>query len=158
DIDGRDEQVVALPAVMRARLGVRDGALQHLLDVTGGGAVHEGEDRARLGHAAPADVVRDEPGLAGRDPHVLRGRAAVRPGARHRFTCVFESPAWPRKCRVGANSPSLCPTMSSVMKTGTCLRPSWTAIVWLTIFGEIVDARDQVRIICFLPDSFIASI
>src|SRR5437868_2697424 len=41
------------------------------------------------------------------------------------------------------------------MKTGTCLRPSWTAIVWPTISGKIVDVRDQVRIICLLPDSFI---
>src|SRR6266403_441262 len=41
------------------------------------------------------------------------------------------------------------------MKTGTCLRPSWTAIVCPTISGKIVDVRDQVRIICLLPDSFI---
>src|SRR5205823_12232678 len=40
------------------------------------------------------------------------------------------------------------------MKTGTCLRPSWTAIVCPTISGKIVDVRDQVRIICLLPDSF----
>src|ERR1043166_4465047 len=40
------------------------------------------------------------------------------------------------------------------MKTGTCLRPSWTAIVCPTISGKIVDVRDQVRTICLLPDSF----
>src|SRR4051794_41923705 len=44
------------------------------------------------------------------------------------------------------------------MKTGTCLRPSWTAIVWPTISGKIVEARDQVRIMFLLPDWFIASI
>ena len=27
---------------------------------------------------------------------------------------------------------------------GTCLRPSWTAIVWPTISGKIVEVRDQV--------------
>ena len=41
---------------------------------------------------------------------------------------VFE-PAWPLKVLVGANSPSLWPTISSVTYTGTCLRPSWTAKV-----------------------------
>jgi hypothetical protein len=46
--------------------------------------------------------------------------------------------------RVGANSPSLWPTIASLTNTGTCLRPSWTAIVWPTISGKIVDARDQV--------------
>ena len=52
----------------------------------------------------------------------------------------------PLKVRVGANSPSLCPTMFSVMNNGTCLRPSCTAIVRPSISGIIVDARDQVRI------------
>src|SRR5207249_9623713 len=37
---------------------------------------------------------------------------------------ALSEPAWPRKCRVGANSPSLCPTIASEMKTGMCLRPS----------------------------------
>src|SRR5205085_12678682 len=67
-------------------------------------------------------------------------------------------PAWPLKRRVGANSPSLCPTIDSEMKTGTCLRPSWTAMVWPTISGKIVDARDHVLIICLSPEVFIASI
>src|SRR5919109_3399048 len=44
------------------------------------------------------------------------------------------------------------------MNTGTCLRPSWTAIVWPTISGKITDERDHVLIICFWPDSFICSI
>src|SRR6187200_444598 len=45
--------------------------------------------------------------------------------------------------------------MDSEMKTGTCLRPSWTAIVWPTISGKTVEDRDQVLIICFEPESFI---
>ena len=43
------------------------------------------------------------------------------------------------------------------MNTGTCLRPSWTAIVWPTISGKIVEVRDQVLTICLSPDSFMAS-
>ena len=65
-------------------------------------------------------------------------RSACRPFAPRSW------PAWNRKVRVGLNSPSLCPTIDSVMYTGTCLRPSWTAIVWPTISGMIVERRDQV--------------
>ena len=59
---------------------------------------------------------------------------------------------------MGANSPSLCPTICSLTKTGTCLRPSWTAIVCPTMSGKIVDERDQVRIIRFSLAAFMASI
>src|ERR1700710_2776442 len=51
---------------------------------------------------------------------------------------------WPLKVRVGANSPSLWPTIDSVMNTGTCLRPSCTAIVCPSMSGMIVERRDQV--------------
>ena len=34
---------------------------------------------------------------------------------------------WPLKVLVGANSPSLCPTMFSVMNSGTWRRPSFSA-------------------------------
>src|SRR3954462_6889481 len=47
--------------------------------------------------------------------------------------------------------------MDSLTNTGTCLRPSWTAMVWPTISGKIVDVRDQVRSICLVLDSFIFS-
>ena len=43
------------------------------------------------------------------------------------------------------------------MNTGTCLRPSWTAIVWPTISGKTVDERDQVLIMFLEPEVFIAS-
>src|SRR5206468_4437015 len=66
----------------------------------------------------------------------------------------FFVPEWPRKIRVGANSPSLCPTIDSVTNTGTCLRPSCTAIVCPTISGKIVDVRDHVLTTRLSPDSF----
>jgi hypothetical protein len=44
------------------------------------------------------------------------------------------------------------------MNTGTCLRPSWTAIVCPTISGKIVEVRDQVLTMRFSPEAFIASI
>src|ERR1700761_5504097 len=61
---------------------------------------------------------------------------------------------WPLKVRVGANSPSLCPTMPSVTKTGTCLRPSCTAIACPSMSGMIVERRDQVRMTFLVPLSF----
>ena len=64
----------------------------------------------------------------------------------------------PRNVRVGANSPSLCPTMASVMNTGTCLRPSCTANVCPIMSGMIVERRDQVLMtFLLLPLSFCAS-
>src|SRR5690606_6176698 len=41
---------------------------------------------------------------------------------------------------------------------GTCFLPSYTAMVWPTISGKIVEARDHVLITRFSPDSFICRI
>ena len=53
-------------------------------------------------------------------------------------------PLWPRNSRVGANSPSLWPTMFSVTYTGTNLLPLCTAKVCPTNSGRMVLARLQV--------------
>src|SRR4051794_13697311 len=157
DVGLRDDQLVAVEIVVG--LGVRDSRAQHLVDVARGCARCEGENGPRLRHGAAADVVRDQASLSGRYPHPARDGAHLLPlGGRHqRFTSVLRSPEWARKVRVGANSPSLWPTICSVTKTGTCLRPSWTAIVWPTISGKTVDERDHVRIIRFSFAVFIAS-
>src|SRR5262245_46602116 len=47
--------------------------------------------------------------------------------------------------------------MDSEMNTGTCLRPSCTAIVCPSMSGMIVERRDQVLMTVFLPDSLSAS-
>src|SRR3989338_11245687 len=52
----------------------------------------------------------------------------------------------PLKILVGANSPSLCPTIFSVTKTGINFRPLWTANVNPTKSGVTVDRRDHVLI------------
>src|SRR5687768_11205088 len=59
---------------------------------------------------------------------------------------ALRSPEWPLKVRVGANSPSLCPTMFSDTSTGTCCLPLWIAIVRPTMSGRIIERRDQVLI------------
>src|SRR5439155_23891684 len=125
----------------------------------------EREDRPRLGHGSSADVVEHDARLPRRhaDPlrlglHALPVVCDRRHPPQRLLTCVCRSPACPRNVLVGANSPSLCPTICSLTNTGTCLRPSWTAIVCPTISGKIVEVRDQVRIIRFSPDAFIASI
>src|SRR5690606_38224587 len=51
---------------------------------------------------------------------------------------------WPRKIRVGLNSPSLCPTMSSVTNTSLKTRPLCTLKVNPTNSGTIVQERAQV--------------
>ncbi len=47
--------------------------------------------------------------------------------------------------------------MESVTKTGTCLRPSCTAIVWPIMAGTIIERRDQVLMTLWVPLSFSAS-
>src|SRR5664280_2368311 len=47
--------------------------------------------------------------------------------------------------------------IEALMNTGTCFLPSCTAIVWPTISGKIVDARDHVRSIFLLLAVFSAS-
>ena len=63
----------------------------------------------------------------------------------------------PLNARVGANSPSLCPTMFSVTYTGTNFLPLCTASVWPTISGTTVERRDQVLMTFFSFVRFIAS-
>lgn len=75
----------------------------------------------------------------------------------------FLWPAWPLNIRVGANSPSLWPTMGSVMKTGIKFLPLCTAIVSPTISGTIIEARDQVlitclRLLCFAVSTFLINL
>src|SRR6185503_17120503 len=47
--------------------------------------------------------------------------------------------------------------MDSVMKTGTCLRPSCTAMVCPTISGTMVERRDHVLITRLSPRRFIST-
>src|ERR1700733_7549100 len=100
--------------------------------------------------------------------HLVGGQPPVaedRPGARslvgldasHQRLPARSWPAWNLNVRVGANSPSLWPTIDSVTYTGMCLRPSWTARVWPTMSGMIVDRRDQVLMTFLSPLAFRAS-
>src|SRR5438046_1974248 len=55
-------------------------------------------------------------------------------------------PLCPRNMRVGENSPSLWPIMSSVTKHLMNWRPLWTRNVWPMNSGTTVQSRDQVLI------------
>jgi hypothetical protein len=70
------------------------------------------------------------------------------------FLSAGFAPVCPRKSRVGANSPSLCPTMFSVTYTGMNLFPLCTAKVCPTKSGSTVLARDHVLITFFEPAEF----
>ena len=72
------------------------------------------------------------------------------------FSATFV--VWPLNSRVGANSPSLCPTMFSVTYTGMNFFPLCTASVCPTISGITVERRDQVLMTFFSPPRFITSI
>src|SRR6267143_987315 len=63
----------------------------------------------------------------------------------------------PLKLRVKLNSPSLWPTMFSVMYTGMNFLPLCTAMVCPTISGLTVERRDQVRNTFFSLREFIPS-
>ncbi len=76
------------------------------------------------------------------------------PGIATSGAALRSSFMWPLNVRVSANSPSLWPTIDSDTNTGTCLRPSCTAIVWPSMSGMIVDRRDQVLITFLVPFSF----
>src|SRR6266545_4513531 len=78
-------------------------------------------------------------------------------GAGAAALATFFSAEWPWKVRVGANSPSLWPTMFSVTNTGTNFRPLCTARVWPTKSGRMVLRRDQVLMTDFLLPLFASS-
>src|SRR5215813_9730445 len=63
----------------------------------------------------------------------------------------------PLNWRVKLNSPSLCPTMFSVMYTGINFFPLCTAMVCPTNSGVMVERRDQVRRTFFSLREFMAS-
>src|SRR4029434_1688406 len=123
----------------------RERAHDHLGEHGRRAAAREPQGVERVVDGLAADHVEDVARLARRDR-----RAAV-----HRPEGLFahgHSPGvaalavvWPRKMRVRANSPSLCPTISSVTNTRTNVFPLWTANVWPTKSGMIVDERLHVR-------------
>src|SRR5262249_40011343 len=131
-------------------LGVAQGALQHLLEQTRAAMRHVLQQVERLVGVLVANQVRDQTHLLGADAcismtgfvghksdscvvgflSVVRRQLSVatndRPLTTDYLGSAFFTPPWPRKVRVGANSPSLCPTMSSVTKTFMWALPLWT--------------------------------
>src|SRR5262245_32017268 len=131
---------VAAEAFLLLRVGYRRA--QHLLDVARDELLRELERRKRLRDVASADLIEDEARLLRRRADVPRGRvrfdhdfslppptgAAPPPppapappppagaaAAAAAANCAAFSAfvVWPLKNRVGANSPSFCPTMFS---------------------------------------------
>src|ERR1035437_3922100 len=128
DGDPRDEEPVRAHVVVVLR--VRDRALEQLRDRLGGEHAGELEQDQRFAHGLAADRVGDPAQLARAHPGELQvrdGFDAFGDGGAHDTLAL--SPACPLKVRVGENSPSLWPTMFSVMNTGMCARPLCTEIV-----------------------------
>ena len=78
-------------------------------------------------------------------------------GRRGHGGCLVALGRVPLNWRVGANSPSLWPTMFSVTYTGMNFRPLCTAMVCPTISGITVERRDQVLMTFFSPPRFMTS-
>src|SRR5690349_7542689 len=119
-----DPQIGWLQLIVVFRIG--HGGLEYLVHVARRMLRHELQDSEGFGGLATTDCVGDEANLARRALHV----AGHRPCLCHErspayFSAVERSvfPPWPRKWRVGANSPRRWPTIFSLMKTGTCRRP-----------------------------------
>src|SRR5438309_2161056 len=172
-------ELVHVELALRGLVGVGHRAAEQLGDRERRALLDVGELRERRADLLAADQVRHHAHLARRDaevlqvgsrfhlvPHLAAGAAGAAgvgapgmaggPLGAPGFT-AFLSPVCPWKVRVGANSPSLCPTMFSVTKTGMNLRPLCTAKVWPTSSGTIVDRRDQVFTTFFWLARFISS-
>src|SRR5215472_1345467 len=87
----------------------------------------------------------------------VEAAAGAAPGAPPVVGAAAAFTEWPRNWRVGENSPSLRPTMFSVMYTGMNFLPLCTASVWPMNSGKMVDRRDQVRTTFFSFFVFISS-
>src|SRR3954452_6996859 len=110
-------------------LRVGDRGREHLVDILGHPLGRELEDVQRFLDLAAADQARHEVELARRTPNGVADRQRFLVADLAGCSLLghqrlpFLSDAWPWKVRVGANSPSFIPTMSSLTDTGTNLRP-----------------------------------
>src|ERR1044072_7493101 len=123
---GDDERVDVEIVVV---LGIGDRRGEHLPDVPRHRLGREAEDVERIAGLLAADQARDEIELLGRaaDLGTDRQRLIVGDSAGSfllaHYLLPFLSDAWPGKKRVGANSPSVIPPLSSVTEHGTNLAP-----------------------------------
>src|SRR5690606_19071642 len=146
---GDDERVDVEIVVV---LGVGDRAGEHLTSIDSHRLLREGEDVQSLFSLLAADQAGNEVQLlrrptdrgADRERLVLTYAAGSLLLAHQRLPLL--SAACPGKLRVGANSPSLWPTMSSLTDTGMNFCPLYTLNVRPTNCGRIVLRRDQVLI------------
>src|SRR4029079_10705675 len=110
-------------------LGIGHGRSEDLANVVGHSLGREFQDVERLLDPLAPDHLRDEvelarrptDGVANRERFLLADLAGSCWLAHQRLP--FLSEAWRWKVRVGANSPSFMPTISSLTDTGTNLRP-----------------------------------
>src|SRR3990172_7104045 len=159
-VNRRHAQPGGRQLVVVLRVGQRRA--QRLRHLTRTGLRGITQDRQSLGRWLLLDELQQRPHFAGREAQVPGLRAYVH-GPYRRLCCATlvacsVRPVWPRNVRVGANSPRRWPTICSVIKIGTCRRPSCTPMVKPTICGRMVEARDHVRINARWPLRVIASI
>src|ERR1044072_6970111 len=122
---GDDERVDVEIVVV---FGIADRGGEHLPDVPGHRLGREAQYVERLAGLLAADQGRDQIELLRRAADLAADRQRLILGDSAggfllaHYLLPFLSEAWPGKKRVGANSPSFMPTMSSLTDTGTNLR------------------------------------
>src|SRR5262245_45909805 len=147
----RDAQPVGAHARVLQRVG--DGRRQHLVDVARGAVAVVAQVVEGLVDRAAADQREHAARLVDAHARVAvdcAGFVAHVGGVGSFLLC-------PRKVRVGENSPSRWPTMSSVTYTFRNTRPLWTMNVCPTNSGTMTLGRDHVWIGSFAPFLFMAS-
>jgi len=168
DMGARHHEIVDVEIVIVLR--IRNGGFQALADVLGDALAREFQIRESCLHLLAADELGKQVEFLRADAQhagdgfglvaarLLRGCPVLlisssRLSAGRRRTLGLPVGRNDREnVRVGANSPSLWPTISSVTSTGMCLRPLWTPKVSPTNCGRIVERRLQVLITSCRPD------
>src|SRR5437667_4943017 len=167
-------------------VGILNRGAQQLFDRRRHAFLRKSQRVERVFHFAPLDQVQHQPRLLRRDAHEpglsskfhslsydfgagvagAAGAAAPAgtgapgpPGTPAGLTAASVAALieCPLNWRVKLNSPSLCPTMFSVMYTGMNFFPLCTAMVWPTNSGIIVERRDHVRSTFFSLREFMPS-
>src|SRR5262245_21155602 len=158
-VDARLDHDQILDVAGAAVLGVAQGAFEHGLKQAGALVGQKAQQFEGLFGRLAADERGKGPDLPGRhvreavhrrvthtsSPSTRRADVAVCPEPPY-FLDEPRPPEWPLKSRVGANSPSLWPTMSSVTYRRIKVRPLWTRKVAPTNSGTMVQSRAHVLI------------
>src|SRR5262249_47012605 len=144
DVDQRNLQIIDVGTVIVLSIG--NCGFQQLAHQIRALLGHVLQCCNRIADRLAADGVGDQPALLRGDAGIPQYGGDLHCPIPQVAVSTLRSPECVLKVRVGANSPSLWPTMFSVTSTGMCCRPLCTAMVRPTMSGMTIERRDQVLI------------